>query len=227
MAINPIVTVQQVSPFNSAAHSVCKKPLLTFSQFIPSILDISCLCTFLCELFNTQPGITLATRNVGHWVHSTRDPLIIQHKMNSAEDALIRSEDSIDLSDFATCTTSGHQLYAPVDTEPHLNSDHKGVRVIKSKATTWHRSASTVFKKLSTFWADTWTAEILSCGLALIAFICLISTLRRLEGGVLTNMPLKISINTLVAVYAGVIKASLLFPVTEGKSKRMLVVFYD
>lgn len=74
------------------------------------------------------------------------------------------------------------------------------------------------FKKTCIFWVNSWTAEALSCALAVIALICLIATLKYFEGTVTTRIPLNISINTLVSIYAATIKASLLLPVAEGTS---------
>jgi hypothetical protein len=65
-------------------------------------------------------------------------------------------------------------------------------------------------------WINGWTAEVLSCALSAAALFCLIATLRYFEGRIITEMPLKISINTLVAVLATTIKASLLLAITEG-----------
>jgi hypothetical protein len=66
-------------------------------------------------------------------------------------------------------------------------------------------------------WIDGWTAEILSCSMSAIALFCLIATLRYFNGQIITEMPLKININSLVAVLATTIKASLLLAVAEGK----------
>jgi hypothetical protein len=50
-----------------------------------------------------------------------------------------------------------------------------------------------------------------------VTLFCLIGTLRYFEGRIITEMPLKININSLVAVLATTIKASLLLAVAEGK----------
>jgi hypothetical protein len=83
----------------------------------------------------------------------------------------------------------------------------------------YSQSSSSRFRseRFYAFWNDAWTAESLSCGLSLLALICLVASLRYLEGYALIDMPLQISINTLVAVFAAVIKASLLLPVAECK----------
>jgi hypothetical protein len=73
------------------------------------------------------------------------------------------------------------------------------------------------FNQLRELWNDGWIAEFLSCGLAVVAFIGLVVALRIFNGHVLTEVPLKISINTLVAVFSAVIESLLLLPVAEGK----------
>jgi len=55
----------------------------------------------------------------------------------------------------------------------------------------------------------------MSCALSILAMYCLMATLYYFDGRVITKMPLKISINTLVAILAGIIKSSLLLPVAE------------
>lgn len=90
------------------------------------------------------------------------------------------------------------------------------------KGSGWHpkavkRGCGSMWDKANTSWTDSWIAETLSCALAVIALACLIATLCYYQGRVLTTLPLKISLNTLVAVYSAVIKASLLMPVAEGK----------
>ena len=56
---------------------------------------------------------------------------------------------------------------------------------------------------------------MMSCALSTIAMVFLVATLRYFDGRVITEMPLKISINTSVAILAGIIKSSLLLPVAE------------
>jgi len=55
----------------------------------------------------------------------------------------------------------------------------------------------------------------MSCALSVVAMASLVATLRYFDGRVITEMPLKISINTLVAILAGITKTSLLLPVAE------------
>ena len=72
-----------------------------------------------------------------------------------------------------------------------------------------------IFRRLHSRWVDGWAAELMSCALSTIAMVFLVATLRYFDGRVITEMPLKISINTLVAILAGIIKSSLLLPVAE------------
>jgi hypothetical protein len=65
-------------------------------------------------------------------------------------------------------------------------------------------------------WTDMWAAESASLVLSPVALIYLICTLRYFHGSVIIEMPLKISINTLVAIIAAVVKSALLLPVAEG-----------
>jgi hypothetical protein len=75
--------------------------------------------------------------------------------------------------------------------------------------------------RLQKQWMDGWAAETASCALSVLALACLVVILRYFDGYVVTEMPLKISINTLVAVLAAVIKSSLLLPVAEGMLLRL------
>ncbi|KAH8727700.1 hypothetical protein GQ44DRAFT_770257 [Phaeosphaeriaceae sp. PMI808] len=76
-----------------------------------------------------------------------------------------------------------------------------------------------LYAQLQKQWVDGWAAEIVSCALSVLALACLVAILRYFDGYVVTKMPLKISINTLVAVIAAVIKSSLLLPVAGGISQ--------
>lgn len=74
-----------------------------------------------------------------------------------------------------------------------------------------------VYTRICTFWTNGWTSEVFSCSLAITALICLVVALSLFDGGLLTDMPLKISVNTLIAVFTAVIKSSLLLPVSESE----------
>lgn len=73
------------------------------------------------------------------------------------------------------------------------------------------------FPRAYTFWVDGWSAESLSCLFAVAALIGLIAVLRYSDGRVVTQMRLSISLNTVIAIFGAVIKASLLLPVAECK----------
>jgi len=76
-------------------------------------------------------------------------------------------------------------------------------------------AARSKYRRLHSRWIDGWAAELMSCALSILAMSCLVATLHYFDGRVITKMPLKISINTLVAILAGIIKSSLLLPVAE------------
>jgi len=78
-------------------------------------------------------------------------------------------------------------------------------------------AAHSIFRRLHSRWVDGWAAELMSCALSIIAMASLVATLWYFDGRVITEMPLKISINTLVAILAGITKSSLLLPVAECK----------
>jgi hypothetical protein len=73
-----------------------------------------------------------------------------------------------------------------------------------------------MYARLQKQWVDGWAAEIASCALSFLALASLVIVLRYFDGYVVTEIPLLISINTLVAILAGVIKSALLLPVGEG-----------
>lgn len=81
-------------------------------------------------------------------------------------------------------------------------------------------SHSLTWRRISTFWSDSWTAQVLSCVLASISLACLIAVLRTYNGRVLKDLPIKISINTLVSIITAVIKSSLLMPVADGENPK-------
>lgn len=63
---------------------------------------------------------------------------------------------------------------------------------------------------------DGWAAEVLSCALYTFALASLVFLLRFFDGHVVTEVPLEISINTLVAIIAAVVKSSIILPVAGG-----------
>jgi hypothetical protein len=75
-------------------------------------------------------------------------------------------------------------------------------------------------------WVDGWAAETLSCTLSVAALVCLMWALRCADGNVITDIPLNMPINTLVAVFAAVIKSSLLLSVAEGACLTRAVLWH-
>ena len=71
--------------------------------------------------------------------------------------------------------------------------------------------------KIYRMWTDGWTIEVLCCAMAVMALICLCATLRYFDGHIITAIPLKININTLIAVFGALMKAAILLPVAESK----------
>lgn len=65
-------------------------------------------------------------------------------------------------------------------------------------------------------WNNEWVPEIMSCAFSFVALLCLFVTLLHFDGYALVEIPLMISINAWVAIFAALIKSSLLLPVAEG-----------
>jgi hypothetical protein len=127
------------------------------------------------------------------------------------------SEDhSIERPPVAPQAKAGRHVYTAISASDVRPCD-KAVRAEGSS--TSHVSAasatSSILHRLHARWMNGWAAELMSCALSTLAMACLIATLRFFDGRVITEMPLKISINTLVAILAGITKSSLLLPVAE------------
>ncbi|KAF2647844.1 hypothetical protein K491DRAFT_784470 [Lophiostoma macrostomum CBS 122681] len=120
------------------------------------------------------------------------------------------SETPSGISDHAVTTVSPRGRDSADDTATEIKIE---------PASRMNSSSLNRFNRLRALWIDGWITEFLSCGLAVIAFIGLVVTLRIFNGHVLTEVPLKISINTLAAVFSAVTKSSLLLPVAEGISQ--------
>jgi hypothetical protein len=112
------------------------------------------------------------------------------------------------------------QFHRSTSTLPVLRNNSSPAGPIKSEYEHEPAKARRFYRKWYMSWIDGWKAEILSCSISAVALFCLIATLRYFEGRVITETPLKININTLVAVLATTIKASLLLAVAEGKCYR-------
>ncbi|KAH6620179.1 hypothetical protein C7974DRAFT_399064 [Boeremia exigua] len=79
--------------------------------------------------------------------------------------------------------------------------------------------SSTRASKINSGLTDGWVYEILSCVVAILALASLVAILRYFDGFIITELPLHISINTLIAVIGAVIKAMILLPVAESISE--------
>jgi hypothetical protein len=112
---------------------------------------------------------------------------------------------------------TGHHEYTPMNVTSE-DADGKNVRTTETElqALASHTTSSSPLMQFHATWVDSWTAEVLSSALSVIALACLVSALRYFDGYVVTKLPLKVSINTLVAVFAAIIKSSILLPVAEG-----------
>ena len=116
---------------------------------------------------------------------------------------------------YATYAKATNHVYSAVRlSEEETHDEAADTRDAKDPLPATHETSS-VFQRIRSWWNDGWVAEVLSCALSVIAMACLVSTLQYFDGRVLTQMPLKISINTLVAILAAVVKSSLLLPVAE------------
>jgi len=117
-------------------------------------------------------------------------------------------------------STNDHS-YTPVS----VSSQEHGEKTLHATETAFQTPDSSakppLHVRLQKQWVDGWAAEIASCTLSVLALACLVATLRYFDGYVVTEMPLKISINTLVAILAAVVKSALLLPVAEGMLLRL------
>jgi len=66
-----------------------------------------------------------------------------------------------------------------------------------------------------------WTMDILSLCLAAVSFVAIVITLAIHQDRPLPEWPHLISINTLIAIFTAILKASLLMPVAEGKAENI------
>jgi hypothetical protein len=117
----------------------------------------------------------------------------------------------------ASYTALGIQHHSSISALSVTGSSTSLARPAKPESEHGPTHTRRIYHKWYNSWIDGWTAEILSCSLSAAALLGLMATLRYFEGWVITAMPLKININSLVAVFATTIKASLLLAVAEGK----------
>jgi hypothetical protein len=112
------------------------------------------------------------------------------------------------------CATTDHAYHADCISSEEPYDKAIDMREANDGPPAAHKTSS-LLQQFRSWWNDGWVAEVMSCALSVVAMACLITTLRYFDGHVLTQMPLKISINTLVAIMAAVVKSSLLLPVAE------------
>lgn len=78
------------------------------------------------------------------------------------------------------------------------------------------------WRRFNQIWADSWAPEIASCFIALGSLVSLIVILAVYDNEVLQDVPLGLSINTVVSILASTLKASMIMPVAECKCSRMI-----
>lgn len=138
------------------------------------------------------------------------DSLIMHQRSSDSMHSTVQQEPST--------LPSKHQTFVQNSVTEYVIPHREGGSWADKNADTLISTAQTRPPRLLTLWSNGWIAEVLSCAFSLTALICLILVLHKFNGYVLTDMPLKISINTLVAVIAAVMKSSLLLPIAEGQS---------
>lgn len=75
-----------------------------------------------------------------------------------------------------------------------------------------------IVNKFSSTASDWWLWEVLGCLTALVALLAIIITLNAHNNRPLPNWPFSITINSLVSVLATIMKASMMGPVSQGKT---------
>lgn len=68
---------------------------------------------------------------------------------------------------------------------------------------------------------QTWTLEALSCSLSAGALVTVIAVLIAYDGQPIPQWPHYITLNSLIAVFTAIFKASMMMPVAEGKVSKM------
>lgn len=93
--------------------------------------------------------------------------------------------------------------------EPTFDS---GASIVTSSSRQQRKQADVTF-------FGTWWLEILACTLVLLAFGAIVATLLLVEDKPLPRLPLRISVNTLLAVFATTLKVAAAFVLAEGLSQ--------
>ncbi|KAF1934562.1 hypothetical protein EJ02DRAFT_439774, partial [Clathrospora elynae] len=153
---------------------------------------------------------------------TTSQEQLISARDTAADDGSQRTNAVSLLSAARSDDFSTNFSYTPVDmTSTSTRDGDPGRKLVETmELTSLHTDLGRASEppppsKIYYMWTDGWTVEVLSCAVAVIVLICLCATLRYLDGHILTAMPLKININTLIAVFGALIKAAILLPVAE------------
>jgi hypothetical protein len=180
----------------------------------------SSISEFTHDSINTHGSLSIASRGV-----SINEAIATPQSNKMDREASDEAENLIQFKPLneaalASYTALGIQHHSSISTLSVLGSSTSPADPIKSEFEHGPKEARRFWRKWYKSWIDGWTAEILSCCVSAATLFCLTATLLYFEGRVMTAMPLKININSLVAVLATTIKASLLLAVAEGR-------FYD
>lgn len=76
-----------------------------------------------------------------------------------------------------------------------------------------------VLQSQSIFWGSSWTLEIIACLMSVIFLAAIIVVLYMYDGKSMPDWPYGITLNALVSVLSTVMKASMVFIITEGLSQ--------
>jgi hypothetical protein len=177
----------------------------------------SSVSQFTHDSTNTYGSLEMANRGASS-NDATVTPRSIETNREASDEAenLIQFE-PLDDTALASHTTLGAQHHSSNIIPSVLGSSTSPSGPIKSEYDHGPTETRRFYRKWYKSWIDGWTAEILSCSVSAATLLCLIATLRYFEGRVVTEMPLKINMNSLVAVLATTIKATLLLAVGEGR----------
>lgn len=151
-----------------------------------------------------QPGVIFRLTMTAGKQNTPSDPLLASQTLDPVQRKTSRRSSLSEIN----------SVHRRITSLPH--QDHDTASGNKTATSKSHRISPIFSPKLYAFWSNGWLTEALNCTLSLVALVCLILVLRHFDGHVLTDVPLGISINTLIAVFAAVVKSSLLLPVAEG-----------
>jgi hypothetical protein len=180
----------------------------------------SSVSQFTHDSTNTYGSLEMANRGA-----SSNEVIVTPRSIETNREAGDEAENLIqfeplDEAALASHTTLGIQHHSSTNVVSIIGSITSPVRPTKAEFEHGSTHTRRFYHKWYNSWIDGWRAEILGCSVSAAALFCLIATLQYFEGRVITEMPLKINMNSLVAVLATTIKATLLLAVAEGR-------FYD